>query len=153
MADYSFYFNTKFVCGRGSLGYLDELDALRTALVIDSRALRGDRLDEIKKRLTSSGRLCKVVADVASEPSTVDVQHVLEDVAEFKPDCILAIGGGSVLDTAKTLWVFYEHPDTTWEQAFTPFAVGKTGNKAKLVAVPTTSGTGSEDDCCCDYRF
>lgn len=147
MADYSFYFNTKFVCDRGSLGYLDELDALRTALVIDSRALSGDRLDEIKGLLTSSGRLCKVVADVASEPSTDDVQQVLEDVTEFKPDCILAVGGGSVLDTAKALWVFYEHPDTTWQQAFTPFAVGKTGKKAKLVAVPTTSGTGSETTC------
>ena len=147
MADYSFYFNTKFVCGRGSLGYLDELGSLRTALVVDSRALAADRLDAIKKRLTGSGRVCEVVADVKSEPSTDDVQQVLEHVQEFKPDCILAIGGGSVLDTAKALWVFYEHPDTTWEQAFTPFAVHALGKAAKLVAVPTTSGTGSETTC------
>lgn len=63
MADYSFYFNTKFVCGRGSLGYLDELSSFRTALVIDSRALARDRLDEIRKRLTGPGRVCEVVAD------------------------------------------------------------------------------------------
>ena len=147
MADYSFYFNTKFVCGRGSLVYLDELGSLRTALVVDSRALAADRLDAIKKRLTGSGRICEVVVDVKSEPSTDDVQQVLEHVQEFKPDCILAIGGGSVLDTAKALWVFYEHPDTTWEQAFTPFAVHALGKAAKLVAVPTTSGTGSETTC------
>jgi len=59
MADYSFYFNTKFVCGRGSLGYLDELDSSRTALVIDSRALAEDRLEQIKKRLTGSGRVVR----------------------------------------------------------------------------------------------
>jgi alcohol dehydrogenase class IV len=147
MADYSFYFNTKFVCGRGSLGYLNELDSSRTALVIDSRALAADRLEEIKKRLTGSGRVCQVVADVSAEPSTDAVQKVLEHIRAFKPDCILAIGGGSVLDTAKALWVFYEHPDYTWEQAFTPFGVGELGKAAKLVAVPTTSGTGSETTC------
>jgi alcohol dehydrogenase class IV len=147
MADYSFYFNTKFVCGRGSLGYLNELDSSRTALVIDSRALAADRLEEIKKRLTGSGRVCEVVADVSAEPSTDAVQKVLEHIRAFKPDCILAIGGGSVLDTAKALWVFYEHPDYTWEQAFTPFGVGELGKAAKLVAVPTTSGTGSETTC------
>jgi hypothetical protein len=108
MADYSFYFNTKFVCGRGSLGYLNELDSSRTALAIDSRALAADRLEEIKKRLTGSGRVCEVVADVSAEPSTDAVQKVLEHIRAFKPDCILAIGGGSVLDTAKALWVFYE---------------------------------------------
>ncbi|MDD4336702.1 MAG: iron-containing alcohol dehydrogenase [Firmicutes bacterium] len=147
MADYSFYFNTKFVCGRGSLGYLNELDSSRTALAIDSRALAADRLEEIKKRLTGSGRVCQVVADVSAEPSTDAVQKVLEHIRAFKPDCILAIGGGSVLDTAKALWVFYEHPDYTWEQAFTPFGVGELGKAAKLVAVPTTSGTGSETTC------
>jgi len=57
MADYSFYFNTKFVCGRGSLGYLDELDSSRTALVIDSRALAEDRLEQIKEApWTGSGQ-------------------------------------------------------------------------------------------------
>jgi alcohol dehydrogenase class IV len=147
MADYSFYFNTKFVCGRGSLGYLDELDSSRTALVIDSRALAEDRLEQIKKRLTGSGRVCQVVADVNAEPSTDAVQKVLEHIRRFKPDCVLAIGGGSVLDTAKALWVFYEHPDYTWEQAFTPFGVEELGKAAKLVAVPTTSGTGSETTC------
>lgn len=147
MADYSFYFNTKFVCGRGSLGYLDELGSSRTALVIDSRALAADRLEKIRKLLTGSGRVCQVVADVNAEPSTDAVDKVLENIRKFKPDCILAIGGGSVLDTAKALWVFYEHPDYTWEQAFTPFGVEKLGKAAQLVAVPTTSGTGSETTC------
>jgi len=84
---------------------------------------------------------------VNAEPSTDAVQKVLEHIRRFKPDCILAIGGGSVLDTAKALWIFYEHPDYTWEQAFTPFGVEKLGKAAKLVAVPTTSGTGSETTC------
>lgn len=80
------------------------------------------------------------------------MEKVLEKVREFKPDCILAIGGGSVLDTAKALWMLYEHPDTTWEQAFTPFAVEKLGKEAKHCCSADHQRNGFRDDLRCCYN-
>ena len=70
----------------------------------------------------------------------------------FQPDVIIAIGGGSAIDAAKGMWLFYEHPDTSFDglrQRFLDirkraFKFPKLGTKTKLVAIPTTSGTGSE---------
>ena len=71
---------------------------------------------------------------------------------EFKPDVIIALGGGSAMDAAKGMWLFYEHPDTDFEGLRLKFLdirkrafrFPRLGEKAKFVAVPTTSGTGSE---------
>ena len=63
---------------------------------------------------------------------------------EFEPDVIVAIGGGSPIDAAKAMWVFYEHPDKTFEDIKTPFTMPKLRNKAIFVAIPSTSGTASE---------
>ena len=66
------------------------------------------------------------------------------DFVEFKPDLILAIGGGSVMDVSKGLHLFYENPDMTFEESLKPFALPELGKLAISVFVPTTSGTGSE---------
>ena len=71
---------------------------------------------------------------------------------EFKPDVIIAVGGGSPIDAAKGMWLFYEHPDADVEGLKLKFMdirkrtykFPKLGEKAKFVAIPTTSGTGSE---------
>ena len=73
-------------------------------------------------------------------------------MAKFQPDVIIALGGGSAMDAAKGMWLFYEHPETDFfglKQKFLDIRkrvvkFPKLGEKAKLVAIPTTSGTGSE---------
>ena len=76
----------------------------------------------------------------------------VEAMRAFQPDVIIAIGGGSAIDAAKGMWLFYEHPDTSFDglrQRFLDirkraFKFPALGTKTKLVAIPTTSGTGSE---------
>lgn len=141
------FVNAPFVCGRGCLSTLPEVSGRRVALFIDSRALLDEKLKVITCGLDQAGISWRVVADIGGEPTVHDALRPLDEMAEFRPDTIVAIGGGSVLDTAKASWVFYEHPDIGMEKAFTPFAIPALGAKAKLIAVPTTSGTGSETTC------
>ena len=63
---------------------------------------------------------------------------------EFEPDWIVSIGGGSPIDAAKAMWIFYEYPEFTFEQAIVPFGLPELRQKAKFVAIPSTSGTGTE---------
>jgi alcohol dehydrogenase class IV len=139
--------NTYYIVGRGSIKCLSATKETRFGLITDFRALGEEILEKIKDMLKQAGKEIKVIADVKREPTTSDLEEPISAINEFKPDCILAIGGGSVIDTAKVLWMFYEHPDFTLEQAFKPFSVPKRGKKSRLIAVPTTSGTGSETTC------
>lgn len=93
-----------------------------------------------------------VFAEVEPEPSIETVKKGAELMLKSQPDVIIALGGGSVLDAAKGMWLFYEHPDTDFnglrQKFFDPskrvVQYPKLRGKARLVAVPTTSGTGSE---------
>ncbi|TWE09063.1 acetaldehyde dehydrogenase/alcohol dehydrogenase [Neobacillus bataviensis] len=94
----------------------------------------------------------EIYSNIEQEPSVETVMEGAERMRKFQPDCIIALGGGSVIDAAKAMWLFYEHPDTDFrsltQKFFDPtkrvvkFPVLRT--KAKFVAIPTTSGTGSE---------
>jgi acetaldehyde dehydrogenase/alcohol dehydrogenase len=89
---------------------------------------------------------------VQPDPTVDTVLDGLQTAQSFKPDVIIALGGGSVIDAAKAIWLFYEHPDINFEDLHMKFMdirkrvfkYPPLGNKAKLVAIPTTSGTGSE---------
>ena len=63
---------------------------------------------------------------------------------EFEPDLIIAMGGGSPIDAAKAMWVFYEHPETTFDDIKDPFTIPPLRNKATFIAIPSTSGTATE---------
>lgn len=94
----------------------------------------------------------EIFSDVESDPSFETVYRGVEMMREFKPDVIIAVGGGSPIDAAKGMWLFYEHPEADAEGMKLKFMdirkrtykFPKLGNKAQLVAIPTTSGTGSE---------
>lgn len=94
----------------------------------------------------------EIFSEIESEPSLETVMKGAERMSRFQPDTIIALGGGSVMDAAKGMWLFYEHPDTDFDSLkqkfFDPskrvvkFPILR--GKAKFVAIPTTSGTGSE---------
>ncbi len=89
---------------------------------------------------------------VEVDPSVKTVLDGAQEMIKFKPDTIIALGGGSVIDAAKGMWLFYENPQVNFEDLRLKFMdirkrvykFPKLGRKAQLVAIPTTSGTGSE---------
>jgi acetaldehyde dehydrogenase / alcohol dehydrogenase len=94
----------------------------------------------------------EIFSDIEPEPGIETVMNGAERMRKFEPDCVIALGGGSVMDAAKGMWLFYEHPDTEFDSLkqkfFDPskrvvkFPILR--GKAKFIAIPTTSGTGSE---------
>ena len=104
-----------------------------------------DKLDELGIEHTT-------FADVEPDPSLATAQKGAEQMNTFKPDCIIAIGGGSSMDAAKIMWVLYEHPEVDFLDMAMRFmdirkrvyTFPKMGEKAYFIAVPTSSGTGSE---------
>jgi acetaldehyde dehydrogenase/alcohol dehydrogenase len=94
----------------------------------------------------------EIFSDVEPDPSDVTVYKGAEMMRAFQPDVIIALGGGSAMDAAKGMWLFYEHPDVQFhglKQKFLDirkrtFKYPEMGEKAQFVAIPTTSGTGSE---------
>ncbi|WP_412888611.1 bifunctional acetaldehyde-CoA/alcohol dehydrogenase [Bacillus sp. 1P06AnD] len=95
---------------------------------------------------------CEIFSDVEPDPSIDTVMRGAKMMEEFKPDCIITLGGGSAMDAAKGMWLFYEHPEIPFhglKQKFLDirkrvFKYPSLGNSAQFVAIPTTSGTGSE---------
>ena len=142
------YIQSRLISGRGSIAFITTLGRKRAAIIYDGRVLDDIGKQKLEKLLTESGCEARFAADIRNEPFVSDILDVSNEVSAFAPDLILAIGGGSVLDTAKAVWLFYEHPDLSLEAAFQPFCLPETGKKAVLAAIPTTSGTGSETTCC-----
>lgn len=142
------YITTAYKIGAGSLDSLKDYAGMRIALITDVAVFQTLGLDNRLKRDIWPGAEYNLVLDMNHEPCTDDFDEAIERVAELQPEVIVAIGGGSVLDAAKALWLFYEHPDYGWEQAFAAYQVEPFTGKAQMVAVPTTSGTGSETTGC-----
>lgn len=95
---------------------------------------------------------CEIFSEVEPDPSIETVMKGVDMMRSFEPDVIIALGGGSPMDAAKAMWLFYEHPTADFnalKQKFLDirkrvYKYPKLGQKAKFVAIPTTSGTGSE---------
>ncbi|MEE3402147.1 MAG: bifunctional acetaldehyde-CoA/alcohol dehydrogenase, partial [Candidatus Enteromonas sp.] len=94
----------------------------------------------------------QLFAEVEPDPDISTVRRGVELMREFEPDTIIALGGGSCMDAAKGMWIFYEHPEVNFDdikQKFMDirkraFKFPELGRKSKLICIPTTSGTGSE---------
>ncbi len=129
--------------GNGCLGALRALDAARAVVLCSRSLLRDPRLAEKIPAAIQTHEVLVLEAP-AGEPDLAKLQPALARVAAFRPDWIVAIGGGSVLDTGKLLWIFYEHPDADLARLLRPFGLPPLRGKARFVAVPTTAGTGSE---------
>ncbi len=101
-------------------------------------------LDKLESILREAGLETKRFEGVEPDPSIETVMNGAKAMLEFQPDVIVSIGGGSPIDAAKAMWVFYEYPELTFEDIKTPFSMPKLRQKAIFVAVPSTSGTATE---------
>ncbi len=138
-----------------SVQYLEKMnDISRAFIVTDPTMVKLGYVDKVLYYLRKREQYChaKIYSDVEPDPDVETIMRGVEEMRNFNPDVIIAIGGGSAMDAAKGMWLFYEHPDTTFDGLKQKFMdirkrvvkFPNLGEKAKFVAIPTTSGTGSE---------
>lgn len=140
---------------RGSISYLSKLPGIqRVFIVTDQVILKLGLVDKVIFHLNkrSSPVTVEIFSGVEPDPSLETVRKGCEFMKSFRPDAIIALGGGSPIDAAKAMWLFYEHPEVEFEFLKLRFLdirkrtykFPKLGRKTIFVAIPTTSGTGSE---------
>ncbi|MDK8192411.1 bifunctional acetaldehyde-CoA/alcohol dehydrogenase [Paenibacillus sp. UMB7766-LJ446] len=140
---------------KGATQYLAKMpDITRVAIITDAMMVKLGYVEKVEHYLRQRQMpvAIEVFSDVEPDPSTTTVDRGTEMMRRFQPDCIIALGGGSPMDAAKAMWLFYEYPDTDFndlKQKFMDirkriYKYPRLGVKAKFVAIPTTSGTGSE---------
>lgn len=129
--------------GPGSLGVIATLNAARAAVIMSPSSAKDERIraviDKALRRTVST-----VVEVPSGEPILSRLQPAMEQVAAFRPDWIIAVGGGAAMDAGKLIWAFYEHPGLNQAQWTRPQALPTLRGKARFAAVPTTPGSGSE---------
>ena len=131
--------------GRGSLETLKTLDGKRASIVIGGSSMKKSGvLDKVQSYLKEAGIETQLIEGVEPDPSVETVLRGGALMREFNPDWIIALGGGSPMDAAKAMWVFYEYPDTKFEDLITPFSFPKLRTKARFMGIASTSGTASE---------
>ncbi|MCT4626952.1 iron-containing alcohol dehydrogenase [Halodesulfovibrio sp.] len=131
--------------GENTIEELKNLQGQKAVLVISGGSIkRNGGLAKIEGYLAEAGIETRLFEGVEADPSDTTVMKGVALMNEFQPDLIIGIGGGSPIDAAKAMWIFYENPDFTFEQAAIPFNLPQLRKKARFVAIPTTSGTGTE---------
>ncbi len=135
---------------------LDELGTImgkkKAFIVTDSFLYNNGYTKPIEHKLDEMGIMHTTFSNVAPDPTLACAREGAKLMSEFKPDVIIAIGGGSAVDAGKIMWVLYEHPDADFLDMAMRFidirkrvyTFPKMGEKAYFVAVPTSAGTGSE---------
>ena len=131
--------------GKDSLENLKNIDGKKAIVVSGGSSMRrGGFLDKVEAYLKEAGMEVQLFEGVEPDPSVETVMKGAKAMQEFKPDWIVAVGGGSPIDAAKAMWVFYEYPDTKFEDLITPFSFPTLRTKAKFCAISSTSGTATE---------
>lgn len=138
-----YFVSPQIVFGEGALGALDELDGQRALIVTDKNLVAMGLADQVRGHLDRAGLESAVFDGVEPDPDIDTVRRGARLAADFGPDWIVGLGGGSSIDAAKAIWILYERPDME-PAAVNPFVTLNLRQKARLIAIPTTSGTGSE---------
>jgi len=133
----------KIAFGEDALEVLKDLKEKKAFIVTDKNIRSLGFFDLASKYLVEAGMEIGVFDGVESEPSIENVQEGAKLLAEFAPDWIIGLGGGSCMDAAKAMLVLYERPDVKLEEV-SPLVELGLRKKARLICIPTTSGTGSE---------
>lgn len=135
---------------------LDELKNVmgksRAFIVTDTFLYQNGYTKPITDKLDQMGIVHTTFFDVQPDPTLKNAKDGAKQMEAFKPDCIIALGGGSAMDAAKIMWVLYEHPEVDFMDMAMRFidirkrvyTFPKMGEKAYFIAIPTSAGTGSE---------
>lgn len=139
----------------GSVQYLAKMPEIHRAMIVaDPGMVQFGYVDRVIYQLNKNANMpvIEIFSDVEPDPDLTTVRKGAALMNSFQPDVVIALGGGSAMDAAKAMWLFYENPDADFvgmSQKFMDirkrvYKFPKLGKKAKMVAIPTTSGTGSE---------
>ena len=128
------------------------LDKKRAFIVTDTFLFETGFTRGITDKLEEMGILYEIFSNVSPDPTLASAKEGAKMMESFKPDCIIALGGGSAMDAAKIMWVLYEHPEVDFMNMAMRFmdirkriyTFPKMGEKAYFIAIPTSAGTGSE---------
>ncbi len=146
---------SKIYFERDSIQYLQSMKGMERVVIVTDRTMVDlGFVEKIAKQITARGNhvTYQLFADVEPDPSIETVRRGTELIRSYKPDTIIALGGGSAMDAAKVMWLFYEQPEVDFRdlvQKFMDirkraFKFPQLGRKARFIGIPTTSGTGSE---------
>ena len=146
---------SKIYFERNSIQYLKDAKHVSKVFIVTDESMvklgfLQKVIDELRQRRNSVS--IQLFTDVEPDPDITTVKRGCELMRSFEPDTIIALGGGSAMDAAKGMWLFYENPEVNFDdlkQKFMDirkraFRYPELGKKSKLICIPTTSGTGSE---------
>ena len=140
---------------KGAVQYLEVMPKISRAFIVtDPSMVKFGYVDKVVYYLKKRPELChvEIFSEVEPDPSVETIHKGVSMMNNFKPDVIIALGGGSAIDAAKGMWLFYENPETSFDGLRLRFLdirkrafhFPNLGKKTQMVAIPTTSGTGSE---------
>ena len=131
--------------GKGALEALKTMKGKKASICVgESSMKKSGFLDKAERYLRELGMDVEIVDGIGPDPSFDAVLSGAERISRFKPDLIVALGGGSVIDAAKAMWVKYEHPDITFEEMRKAFELPELRKKARFCAISSTSGSAAE---------
>jgi alcohol dehydrogenase len=134
--------------GLGTFGKLGELHGKKAVIVTGESSMRkAGHVAKAGQLLERAGIASAVFDGVEADPSFETVHRGAQFLKREAPDLIVGLGGCSAIDAAKAMWIFYEHPGVTVDEIIKPFNIKPLRQKARFVAVPSTSGTGTEVTC------
>ena len=146
---------SKIYFERDSIQYLQSMGGMERVVIVTDRTMVDlGFVEKIAHQITARGNhvTYQLFADVEQDPSIETVRRGTELIRSYKPDTIIALGGGSAMDAAKVMWLFYEQPEVDFRDSVQKFMdirkrafkFPQLGRKARFIGIPTTSGTGSE---------
>jgi alcohol dehydrogenase class IV len=138
-----YFVSPQVVFGEGALDALDELQGKRALVVTDKTLVQLGLVERVKAHLDKAGIEMRAFDEVEPDPGVQTVCRGAEVACDYAPDWFIGLGGGSAMDAAKAIWVLYERPDLQ-PAAINPFITLGLRKKARLITIPTTSGTGAE---------
>ena len=138
-----YFVSPQIIFGEGALDAIDELEGRRALVVTDATLVQLGLVDKVRVHLDRAGIEMRIFDAVEPDPSVQTVRQGVQVAQEYGPDWILGLGGGSPMDAAKAIWVLYERPDLQAAE-INPFVPLGLRQKARLITIPTTSGTGAE---------
>lgn len=131
--------------GLGSLSELKNITGKKAIIVTGGQSVKNNgTLARVEAMLSEINIETAVFSGVEADPSIETVRKGAAVFTEFGPDWVIGLGGCSAIDAAKAMWAIYEHPDLSFEQMIKIAGVPPLRNKAKFIAIPATSGTGTE---------